>query len=56
MKKTHAVTIKLICFTINEGILAAFLPHRTIPSLPLSAGHDLEDDVGKLIGKTLGLK
>jgi len=56
MKKTHAVTIKLICFTIHNGVLAAFLPDRHLPGLPLHEGHALEDELGELIGKTLGLK
>jgi len=56
MKKTHAVTIKLICFTINNGVLNAFLPHRSIPSTPLRTGCELEDEVGELIRKTLGSK
>jgi len=56
MKKTHAVTIKIICFTISDGVLAAFLPNRRIPGVLLRERHALEDEVGELIGKTLGSK
>jgi 8-oxo-dGTP diphosphatase len=56
MKKTHAVRIKLICFTIANGELVALLPHRQIPGSPLRAQHDLEDEVGELVDKTLGVK
>jgi 8-oxo-dGTP diphosphatase len=56
MKKTHAITIKIICFTITNGVLAAFLPSHCIPNSPLREGQALEDEVGELINKTLGPK
>ena len=56
MKKTHAVTIKIICFTVRDGTLAAFLPDRRIPQAMLRVRHALEDEVGELIGTTLGSK
>jgi len=56
MNKTHAITIKLICFTIRNGMLTALLPHRTIPHTSLHPGHDLEAEVGELIRKTLRVK
>jgi 8-oxo-dGTP diphosphatase len=56
MKKTHAVTIKLICFTIYNGILTAYLPGRHIPSSPLREGHVLDDEVGELIRKIFGTR
>jgi 8-oxo-dGTP diphosphatase len=55
MKKTHAVTIKLICFTITNGTLAAYLPDRRVPDVLLREGYALEEEVKNLIGKTLGV-
>jgi 8-oxo-dGTP diphosphatase len=56
MKKTHAVTIKIICFTITNGMLVVFLPNRKIPGTSLQTGVTLEDEVGELIRKILGSK
>jgi 8-oxo-dGTP diphosphatase len=56
MKNTHSISIKLICFTILQGQLCAFLPKRNIPSALFRAGFSLEDEVGELVVKTLGAR
>jgi 8-oxo-dGTP diphosphatase len=56
MKKTHTVTIKIIFFTVHNGVLKAYLPGVHIPCASLRIGQAIEDEVGELITTMLGVK
>jgi 8-oxo-dGTP diphosphatase len=49
----HTVTIKIIFFTVQNGVLRAYLPGNSIPGSLLGDGRSLEEETGELIRTTL---